>query len=211
MPRRYRLGERAVQMQFTRERIVEAAIELYTEQGISATTLRQVGARADVAPGTLRNHFASREDLELAMVQRLTAEAPLPDASIFDGAARVSERVERLIGATGRFLDQAARLYRMWLREPMLAEPWTSAGAAYGARWAELTRTALGPLADDEEAGAVIRAIMEPAFFEGLRAGRRTTDEAAGLISRVIAVWLERRVAALGAGNGTKPSGSRQP
>jgi AcrR family transcriptional regulator len=51
-------------MQATRDRIVEAAIGLYTEQGISRTTLRQVGERADVAPGTLRNHLASRVDLE---------------------------------------------------------------------------------------------------------------------------------------------------
>ena len=43
MPRRYRLGERAIQMQATRDRIVEAAIELYVEVGISKATMRQVG------------------------------------------------------------------------------------------------------------------------------------------------------------------------
>jgi AcrR family transcriptional regulator len=199
-------------MQATRDRIVEAAIELYMEQGISGTTLRQVGVRADVAPGTLRNHFASREDLEQVMVERLTAEAPLPDASIFEGTATTVERIERLMGATGRFLDQAARLYRMWLREPMLTEPWTSAGAAYGARWADLTRIALGPLADDEEAGAVVRAIMEPALFEGLRAGRRTTDQAAQLISRVLGAWLETKLAAATSGKSRGPSkASRRP
>ena len=53
MPRAYRLGERAVQMQSTRDRIVEAAIELAIELGISKLTMRQVGLRADVAPGTL--------------------------------------------------------------------------------------------------------------------------------------------------------------
>jgi AcrR family transcriptional regulator len=116
MPRTYRLGERAVQMQATRDRIVEAAIELSIEVGISKATMRQVGLRADVAPGTLRNHFPSRQSLEEAMVERLTAESPLPDASIFDGADTLEERVGRLLGVTGTFFDQAGRLYRMWLR-----------------------------------------------------------------------------------------------
>jgi AcrR family transcriptional regulator len=184
-------------MRATHDRIVEAAIELYTDQGISRTTLRQVALRADVAPGTLRNHFASRAELEHAMVDRLTAEAPLPDASIFDGAGSLGVRLERLTHATGIFLDQAGRIYRMWLREPMLTEPWTAAGAAYGARWAELTRIALGPLADDEEAAAVVRAISQPTFFDSLRAGGRSTEEAASLIGRVVAGWLEARLAAL--------------
>ena len=55
MPRPYRLGERAGQVQATRERIVEAAIDLYAEVGASKATLRDVGIRADVAPNTLRN------------------------------------------------------------------------------------------------------------------------------------------------------------
>src|SRR3972149_5460199 len=124
MPRTYRLGERAAQMEATRVRIVESAIELYTEQGISSTTMAQVSKRADVAPGTLRNHFPSREDLDRAMVERLTAEAPLPDLSIFDGARTIEERLPRLIRVTGTFLDQSARIHRMWLRERMLTSAW---------------------------------------------------------------------------------------
>lgn len=190
MPRPYRLGEREAQVRATRERILEAAIALYTEVGISAATMREIGARADVAPGTLRNHFPARDDLDRAMVDRLGVEVPLPDHSIFDGAHSMEERLERIIGAGGVFLDQARRLYRMWLREPMLTGPWLETGAEYGARWDELMRTALGPLADDEEAMAVLRAVLEPAFFDGIRAGRRSTDEASALIAAVVVPWF---------------------
>lgn len=193
MPRSYRLGERELQMQATRERIVEAAIALYTEQGISATTLRQVQVRADVAPGTLRNHFPDRDHLERALVERLTSEAPLPDPSLLDGAGSLRERLERLIGATGAFLDQANRLYRMWLREPMLTPAWTEAGARYGAHWAELWRLTLGPLADDEEALAVVRAISQPSFFDAMRDGLRTTEQASALVAEVVIPWFEAR------------------
>jgi AcrR family transcriptional regulator len=195
MPRNYRLGERAIGMQVTRDRIVEAAIELYTERGISGTTMRQVQVRADVAPGTLRSHFPTRHDLDRAMIERLTAEAPLPDLSIFDGARSIEERIERLIRVTGSFLDQAGRMYRMWLREPMLTDPWSTEGARYGARWSELWRAALGPLADDEEALTMLRAISEPPFLESVRGRSRSTEEACALIARVVIPWFAAKAA----------------
>lgn len=180
-------------MRATRERIIEAAIELYTDLGMSATTMRAVAARADVAPGTLRNHFPSRAGLDAAMVERLTQEAPLPDISIFDGSRSIDERLARLVRVTGTFLDQAARLYRMWLREPMVSGAWAQAGAAYGARWNELMRLALGPLADDDDAMAVLRAVLELSFFERVRAGTRTTDDVCALITEAIVPWYAAR------------------
>ena len=195
MPRTYRLGERVAQIQATRERIIEAAIELYAELGISGTTMRQVALRADVAPGTLRNHFSSREDLDLAMIERLTAEAPLPGLSIFDGARSIEERLGQLVRVTGTFFDQSARIYRMWLRERLLTRVWAEAGAAYGARWEQLIRSALGPLADDPDAMAIIRAVLEPSFFENVRAGTRTSEEVSALITSAISRWFATREA----------------
>ena len=195
MPRTYRLGKRAVQMQATRERILEAAIELYTEIGISATTMRLIGERADVAPGTLRSHFPSRDELDRAMVERLTSEAPLPDLSIFDGARSIEERLERLIRVTGSFLDQAQRLYRMWLREPMVTGPWVEKGAAYGARWDELMRSALGNMAEDDDAMAILRALLDMPFFQTLRAETRTTEQVRDLITTLTIPWFSARSA----------------
>lgn len=195
MPRRYRLGERAVHVEATRERIVEAAAELYIEKGISATTMREIGLRADVAPGTLRSHFPSRDALERAMVDRLTTEALLPDPSIFDGSLTIAERLERLIRVGGTFIEQAQRIYRMWLREPMSSGPWAEKGAEYGARWNELMRFALGPLANDADALAMLRGVLEPAFFEQVRGGVRTTEQAATLITDAIVPWYRQREA----------------
>ena len=207
MPRPYRLGERSAQMEATRERIVEAAIGLYTEKGISATTMRDIGLRADVAPGTLRSHFPSREALERAMVEHLTAEAPLPELSIFDGARSIEARLQRLLHTAGTFMDVAQRIYRMWLREPMLTGPWAEKGAEYGARWNELMRTALGPLADDGEAMAILRGVLEPTFFENVRGGARTTGEAANLITSALVGWFAAREVSAGSDrSGRQPS-----
>jgi AcrR family transcriptional regulator len=189
------MGERAAQMEATRERIIEAAIALYTELGISATTMGQVALRADVAPGTLRNHFRLREDLDRAMVERLTAEAPLPELSVFDGASTVEERLGRLIRAAGSFFDQSARIQQMWQRERLVSGVWAEAGAAYGQRWQELVRLALGPFADDPDALAIIRAVLEPAFFVNLRSGTRTAEEVPALITALISPWFVGRAA----------------
>ena len=193
MPRSYRLGERTAQVQATRDRIIEAAIELYIEVGVSTTTMREIGSRADVAAGTLRNHFATRDNLDRAIVERLTSEVPLPDLAIFDGARSIEERVQRVIQAGGIFTDQGRRLYLMWLRDPMLTGPWAEKGAEYGARWDELMRTALGPLADDEEAMAILRAVIHPVFFDSVRTGKRSTDEASALVTAVVVPWFTAR------------------
>ena len=201
MPRRYRLGERESGIQATRERIVDAAIELYTEDGISATTLREIGSRADVAPGTLRNHFPTRDDLDRAIVERMTAGVTLPDTSIFDDAVGVEQRLERLVRAGGVFMEQARPLYRMWLREPMLTGPWNEKGAEYGRRWDELMRSAIAPIDDDDEAFGILRAVLHPDFFDTIKAGRRSADEASSLIAAVITPWFVERAKARSRGD----------
>ena len=193
MPRGYRLGEREAQVRATRDRIVEAAIDLYLEVGISAATMREIGLRADVAPGTLRNHFPTRDDLDRAMVERMASEVTLPEPSMFAGARTLEERLRRLLLAGGLFIEQARQLYRMWVREPMLTAPWTEKGAEFGRRWDELMRAALGSLAEDEASMTVLRSVLHPEFFAAMRAGRRSTDEAASLIAELVVPWAVRR------------------
>lgn len=198
MPRTYRLGARAAQVDATRDRILDAAIDLYAELGISRVTMSEIAERADVAPGTLRNHFSSRSALDAAMAERLTNEAPLPELTIFDGAPDIEERIRRLILVAGAFFEQSARLQRMWLREPMRTPIWIERGAAYGNRWAQLVGLALGPLADDPEAVTVLGAVLQPAFFENLRAGTRTSEETCALATALVTPWLAARVGRTG-------------
>jgi len=187
-------------MDATRARILEAAIALYTERGISATTMREIGERADVAPGTLRNHFPSREALDTAMVERLRTEGPLPPLSLFDGAPDIVDRLRRLFEAAGTFFEGAARIYRMWLRERMLTRPWLEAGAEYGERWEALMRLALGAVAADDLAMDVLRAVLQPPFFEAIGGGKRPTQEVAAVVATVVTPWFVDRARAPGSG-----------
>lgn len=49
--------------QLTREKINQAAIELFVLQGVDATTTKQIAQRAKVAEGSLYRHYASKQEL----------------------------------------------------------------------------------------------------------------------------------------------------
>ncbi|WP_237179073.1 TetR/AcrR family transcriptional regulator [Paenibacillus sp. MMS18-CY102] len=49
--------------QETKQKIADAALSLFTEHGFDQTTMEQIAEKADVAKGTLFNHFASKNAL----------------------------------------------------------------------------------------------------------------------------------------------------
>jgi AcrR family transcriptional regulator len=55
----------------TRQRILDVALELFIEQGYDGTSLRQIAERLGVTKAALYYHFASKEDLLLALHMRL--------------------------------------------------------------------------------------------------------------------------------------------
>jgi AcrR family transcriptional regulator len=66
----------------TRERILDAALDLFRTQGYADTTMRQIAQAADVAVGNAYYYFASKDQLILAFYERNHADhvAALGDA-----------------------------------------------------------------------------------------------------------------------------------
>ena len=58
------------QQRDTRDRLIEVAMQLFHEQGFTATSLKQILSRADVNPGSLYHFFKSKEELLLAVLDR---------------------------------------------------------------------------------------------------------------------------------------------
>jgi AcrR family transcriptional regulator len=56
-----------------RERILEAAFELFLSQGMGATKIEDICERADIANRTFFNHFATRQDMVRALAARRLA------------------------------------------------------------------------------------------------------------------------------------------
>jgi AcrR family transcriptional regulator len=75
----------------TRERIREAAADLFTRHGYSAATMRQIAERAHVGLGTLFNYAEDKRDLvflifnqELSAITDVALAAPRPGQSIVE-------------------------------------------------------------------------------------------------------------------------------
>jgi TetR/AcrR family transcriptional regulator, cholesterol catabolism regulator len=109
---------RARRKQETRERIVDAAVELFVRQGYDATTVDQIAAAADVARGTFFNHFPGKEDVPHAAIERrrkelrdVIAATTAPDATtrILDGLKNLAALYDA---------DSATRrpMLRIWIR-----------------------------------------------------------------------------------------------
>lgn len=101
----------------TRQRLLRAALDLYTTIGFRATTTPAIAARAGVAEGTIYRHFSGKEHL-LNEVYRNAQRwgAGLVNEPVSNGHHSVADR---LSGIARRLLDAAGRdpsLTRMLLR-----------------------------------------------------------------------------------------------
>jgi AcrR family transcriptional regulator len=74
----------------TRQRLMEAALQLFGEQGYEATTIKDITSVADVAKGTFFNYFETKEAILPAIAARrleqleevLTPEQGAPDSAV---------------------------------------------------------------------------------------------------------------------------------
>ena len=73
-----------------RDEIIAAARELFTVQGIDATTMTEIAAAAEVSAPTVFNYFGSKDGILIAMISEGTR------------AARERDRAERALADHAR-------------------------------------------------------------------------------------------------------------
>lgn len=98
-----------------RERLVLAAVDLFTELGYDATTVAQIAERAGVTKSTFFRHFPDKRELlaagQEALSQLLTegiAEAPA-GATPLEAVAAGLERASSAMGPMNRELAPASK------------------------------------------------------------------------------------------------------
>ena len=79
MARKYQLKQRAQRQEETRQRIIDAAVELHTTMGLAQTTISAVAERAGVERLTLYRHFPNEYELLVACSNHYLLTHPLPD------------------------------------------------------------------------------------------------------------------------------------
>jgi AcrR family transcriptional regulator len=79
MTRKYELKQRAERVEETRQRIVEATVDLHLTRGPAATQITEVARRAGVQRRTVYNHFPDDAALFAACSAHWRARHPAPD------------------------------------------------------------------------------------------------------------------------------------
>jgi len=117
LKRPYQQKRRAEQTAETRQRIVEAAIDLHTDIGPGRTTISMVAERAGVQRHTFYAHFPDERSLLLACSGEALARDPLPDANPWREIARPKARLNAGLTALYDWYGRNADLTACVLRD----------------------------------------------------------------------------------------------
>lgn len=125
------MRQRAAAMAATRQRIIDAAYELYLEHWYDEVSLKQIAAKAGVALQTVVNHFGTKEGIvSAALEQPVGGKMRRPDAEPDDiesaldalmhyevtGDAIIRAlALEDRIHALQPFLEQGRKEHREWI------------------------------------------------------------------------------------------------
>jgi AcrR family transcriptional regulator len=110
---------RAQQREKTRNRIIDAAADIFAERGFRATSTRDIAARARTNQGLLTYHFGSKLELWKAAVDRTFARLRAPFAPLAtarapaEGRARAREVIRQYV----RFAAAQPELFRLMVDE----------------------------------------------------------------------------------------------
>src|SRR3954465_3708775 len=100
-----------------RERVLDAALELFGERGYHATSIAEIGERADIAKSVLYHYFESKAALYEAIVEarphELVGRAPPPMPTPPD-APRLRAGLDAYLG----FLVERPAAWRLLVRDP---------------------------------------------------------------------------------------------
>jgi AcrR family transcriptional regulator len=187
MARRYRQTRRNKAAAETRRRLVEATFALHAEQGIAATSMKQIAARAGVSIGSAYHHFPTYDDAIQACGAHAFSLAPPPGPELFEGAASRAERVQRL----------ARALFRMFagLRAfgSVLADQDKLPVLKAVVEMERQTRLALATAAVGAEgpAAATLAALLDHGTYDAFTRAGLSPDAAADRVAEIANAWLD--------------------
>jgi AcrR family transcriptional regulator len=99
----------------SRERILEAAVALFSERGYAATGVHEIARRAGIEKAALYWHFGSKEGLLAAVMDRMDAEFVERIAKKVSQSASSDERLDLFVGGLKRLAAERGHLVRLML------------------------------------------------------------------------------------------------
>ena len=120
--RKYELKQRAREMEDTRRRITEAAVELHGTVGPVRTTISAIAERAGVQRHTVYRHFPTDAELFLACSTHFNTENPWPDHEAWRAIVDPSERLVRALDEMYAYYERTGAMYANVIRDEPLVE-----------------------------------------------------------------------------------------
>jgi AcrR family transcriptional regulator len=189
--RPYKLGKREATMAETRRRIVEGAASEYVENGIAATSMQMVARRADVAPGTVLNHFPDPDDLVRAVIFKWTEEVQLPGPDDIDADAPLAERLRALFTAVYGLYARTGWIYQIMhtsADHPVLVEATRGWEASSG----EMMNRALGTAAGRADNLRIVATFIDPRVWDVFSSNGMPLERIAEMASIMTHHWIEQ-------------------
>ncbi|MFC7806735.1 MULTISPECIES: TetR/AcrR family transcriptional regulator [Streptomyces] len=174
-----------------RERLVVAAVDLFTEQGYDATTVAEIAERAGVTRSTFFRHFADKREVLVAGQETLSrllaegiADAPV-DATVLEAVAAGLERAAGAMGPANRELGPRIKAAVAASTELQERDALKSVGLAAAMTAALVARDVPGPTARLAAELGVL------AFKQGYAQWSEANDSAPGTLAQHSLTALE--------------------
>jgi len=101
----------------TKERILNAALDLFYEKGFHLATVDDIADRAGVGKGTLYRYFANKGALFNEIIASRLGELEREAQAVLDGQDDVLTMITKYVHVYFTFFDHNKRLYRLILQE----------------------------------------------------------------------------------------------
>ena len=189
MARRYRMGARALAIEDTKDRIVEAAKELHADQGLQGTSYEEIAFQAGVSQATVYRHFPTLEELIPACASSIEVLQPMtPEAAekLFAGRSRPLQRIEWIIRGTCDCYDRDEGWLQAARREGDLIPALAEVVRVEQKSLRTLIRAALKDTVVSERSIQVLAALIDFPFWKSLRDEGLSAAEATSQVLELV-------------------------
>ncbi|HKP18066.1 MAG TPA: TetR family transcriptional regulator [Gaiellaceae bacterium] len=194
MTRKYELKRRAERQNETRQRIVDAAIQLHRTKGPARTTLSDVARAAGVERHTLYRHFPDERAISLACSGHFFQLHPPPDPAVWRPAVGERERLRAGLGDLYAWYELVEDMFTCVLRDaevhPLTREVVELRGAEPMSR---IRQTLAAGLGRGKRVQAVLDLALDFHAWQRLRRSGLDSAAAADLMAESVVCADHRR------------------
>ena len=121
--------------QETRQRLLDAAARLFSQQGYDATGVAQICASAGVSKGAFYHHFETKQAVFLALLEEWLARLDAAFTAVRQDSSGVPQAVVRMADMAGGVLAssgvQLSIMLEFWMQAYRDPQVWEAAAAPY--------------------------------------------------------------------------------